>query len=206
MSSGSDPGQRASCPHGDSDADSATGMRASSPHCNSRPSKLSAVGFAVIAVVLVSVYFPAASYGTIPTWDDTSFVVFRPEILDWWGTSWWNRLVNPNIGYPIPIPTALYAFLRSVFGENCYFQALHQIHIGIHLLNTWLVWRLARYWLAGTQKSRCDSGTQASCPHCDSAPISIPLAITAAWAFHPVLVESVAWLTNTKPSYRRPRF
>jgi len=196
MTSGSDPGQRASGPHGDSDADSATGMRAGCPHRDPRrTAKLSAVGFAIIAVVLIGVYFPAASYSTIPTWDDTSFVVFRPEIIDWWGASWWDRLVNPAIGYPIPIPTALYAFLRSIFGENGYFQALHRIHIGIHLLNTWLVWRLARSWLAGTQASRCDSGTRASCPHYNSV---IPLGLTAAWAFHPVLVESVAWLTNTK--------
>lgn len=131
--------------------------------------------FLATLVVTAAVYAPVLGYATIPTWDDTTFVVHRPEILDWWGVSWRDRLVNPIIGYPIPIPTALYAFLRSITDD--YFGLLHGIHVVVHLLNTWAVWRLAKRWLPGPWMA---------------------VATAAAWALHPVNVESVAWLTNTK--------
>lgn len=131
--------------------------------------------FLGLLCLLVLIYSPVLGYATIPTWDDTNFVVHRPEILDWWGVSWTDRLVNPNIGYPIPIPTALYAMLRSITSD--YFGLLHGLHVVFHLVNTWLVWRLTRRWLSDPWMA---------------------VGTAAVWAFHPALVESVAWLTNTK--------
>lgn len=146
---------------------------------SSGPIKTQAVAAGILGLVLFALYAPTLGFATIPTWDDTNFVVFRPEILDWWGSTWTDRLINPNIGYPIPIPTALYAMLRGMLGPDGYYGVLHGIHVVLHLMNAWLVGLLARRWMP------------------DGNPWAAP-AVAAAWAFHPVLVESVAWLTNTK--------
>lgn len=139
---------------------------------------------AIVGVLFIGlVYWPVLSYGILPTWDDTNFVVHRPEILDWWGVSWYDRLVNPQIGYPIPIPTAIYAVLRHVFGEDGYYQILHGFHLLLHICNTYLAFRFCKWiW------------THFDLPNKDV----LPLWIAGVWALHPVLVESVAWLTNTK--------
>jgi len=136
------------------------------------------------ALVLIAlVYWPVLGYGILPTWDDTNFVVYRPEILDWWGASWSDRLTNPRIGYPIPLPTALYALLRHLMGEDGYFGFLHGFHVFLHCLNT----GLAFYFIRGIWRRYDLKGAA-----------FLPFAIAMLWALHPVLVESVAWLTNTK--------
>ena len=146
---------------------------------SSGPAKTQAVAAGILGLVLFALYAPTLGYATIPTWDDTNFVVFRPEIVDWWGSTWRDRLINPKIGYPIPIPTVLYAMLRGMLGPDGYYGVLHGIHVVLHLMNAWLVGLLARRWMPNGNPRAA-------------------LAVAAAWAFHPVLVESVAWLTNTK--------
>ncbi|MEZ4460513.1 MAG: hypothetical protein R3E66_12470 [bacterium] len=128
--------------------------------------KNQAIVAGILGVVLMALYAPTLGYTTIPTWDDTNFVVFRPGFLDWWGSSWHDRLVNPNIGYPIPIPTALYAMLRGFLGPDGYYGVLHGIHVVIHLLNACLVGLLARRWMANCK-------TWAA------------ISVTAAWAISP---------------------
>ncbi|QED29326.1 hypothetical protein FRD01_19225 [Microvenator marinus] len=142
------------------------------------------LGLLLLAIVLI--YLPTLGYGHLPTWDDTNFVVWRPEILDWWGSTWTERLLNPNIGYPIPIPTALYAALRAIFGEHGYYGILHGLHVGFHLINTALVFALVRALRSALSREEADLRP------------ALPILIAAVWALHPVLVESVAWLTNTK--------
>jgi hypothetical protein len=114
-------------------------------------------------------------YGAIPVWDDGQYLLARAAVTDWWSTPWRARLLTPELGYPLPVPTFVYAHVRMLFPDH-FPQILHGLNLALHLLNSLLVYRLARGWF--------DRRTGA--------------AVMALWALHPVNVEAVAWLTNLK--------
>lgn len=129
-----------------------------------------------ILVAVGAVYGRAIGFEAIPAWDDALFVLDRETITDWWGVGWYDRIATPEVGYPMPIPTFIYAHLRWLGGEAAYPHVLHALNIGIHLGNVVLVGCLAARW------SRWSLG----------------LVVAALWGLHPICVESVAWLTNLK--------
>jgi len=129
-----------------------------------------------VLVAVGAVYGRVIGFEAIPAWDDALFVLDRETITDWWGVGWYERLATPEIGYPMPVPTFIYAHLRWLGGEAAYPHVLHVLNLGIHLCNIVLVACLAARW------SRASLG----------------IAVAALWGLHPICVESVAWLTNLK--------
>lgn len=131
---------------------------------------------ALLVLVTCAIYLQVTTFGVMDTWDDYIFFLFRPELQDWWTASWYERLATPDIGYPIPIPTALHAWLRMLPGEWVV-AASHGLNVVFHCINVALAYALLCRWLERRSHA---------------------LAATLLWATHPLLAESVAWLTNLK--------
>lgn len=126
-------------------------------------------------VVIGAVYLRAVTFGHMSGYDDYYYLFGRPEVKDWWSASWRRRLMTEGVGYWMPVPTFIYAHLRLLFGEQ-YVHAVHAFNIGVHLVNVWLVFSLVRRW----------------------ADVRVGVLVALLWGIHPVQVESVAWVTNTK--------
>lgn len=133
------------------------------------------IGLGALFVVTLAVYGRILVYDAIPSWDDALYLFERPEVRHWWRATWRQRLLTPEIGYPLPVPTFVYAHLRMIDSE-LYPHFVHALSLGLHLLNMGLVFALVRRWHRG----------------------SMALVVTALWGLHPVGVEAVAWATNLK--------
>lgn len=106
---------------------------------------------------------------------DDPFYVLSDNTTQWWSWSWVERLQTYYIGYPVPLPIALYALLRRTVGDiPAWF---HGLNVFVHICNVLLLWRvLAR----GVRDER------------------LALLCAALWAAHPMLVEAVCWVTALK--------
>lgn len=133
-------------------------------------------GLALLVVVVATVYAKSIGYEALKPFDDGLYLYERDAVKAWWQASWRQRLLTPELGYPVPIPTAIYAFTRWAVGD-LFPHVLHGLNLALHLVNVVLVAYIARDWIEHNH-----------------------LAIVAAalWALHPICVESVAWLTNLK--------
>ncbi|MFB6351128.1 MAG: hypothetical protein ABEN55_09365, partial [Bradymonadaceae bacterium] len=128
-----------------------------------------------LLLAVAAVYARAVTFGDLGSFDDANYLFNRPEVRSWWGATWWRRLTTPTAGYWIPVPTFIYAHLRSAF-PDLYVHVVHGVNIAVHLVNVGLVCALVSRW--STRRSG--------------------LAVAAIWALHPVQVETVAWLTSLK--------
>lgn len=133
-------------------------------------------GLIALMIALALVYLQCAGFGVFESWDDQLYVWGRPETVDWFGASWRHRLLTPGLGYPSPLPTFVYYVFHAALGDN-YVVGLHLLNVAIHLVNTLLVFLVAKRWLSGEEAA---------------------LAVASLWASHPLVVESVAWLTDLK--------
>jgi len=129
-----------------------------------------------LLVVVAAVYARAVTFGHQMGFDDLNYLFHRPEVRNWWGVNWRQRLTTPEAGYWIPVPTVIYAHLRTAF-PDLYVHVVHGANIAIHVLNVGLVYTLASRW--------SDDRTTG-------------LVVAAVWGLHPIHVESVAWLTSMK--------
>lgn len=128
----------------------------------------------LVAGVVAGVFSGALGHSFV-NWDDDIFVL-HPHVEHWLDTSWWTRISTPHVGYAVPIPTALYAILHQLFGEDrvWIFKA---VNIAAHAANAALVLVLLR-----------------------RMKVSMFASVAAAllWAIHPVMVEPVVWATGLK--------
>lgn len=146
--------------------------RAWLPQMSARRAWLWLLGALIVAAAL---FAQAIDFSIIPTWDDGVYVAERPEVKDWWSASWRQRLITPEIGYPLPLPTFIYAHVHGWFGDSA-LRMLHLLSLGLHLVNSVLVFRLVGGWF----------GRRAG------------LIVASLWSIQPVVVESVVWMTNLK--------
>jgi hypothetical protein len=126
-------------------------------------------------VVVGGLYLRTSGYSALPNYDDGYHILNRVTAQQWWQIGWWERLATPEIGYPIPVPTFFWAVVQDVFPDSVP-GVLHGLNLLIHGLNVVLAALLLRRWFG---------------------PL-LAVAVAAAWALHPVHVETVAWLTNLK--------
>lgn len=132
--------------------------------------------WAPIAIVLVTalVYYRALS-GGLTSIDDDFYIPKNPFLRDfsWHGvqeifTSFYQTNYHP-------LTTLTYFFEYNWFGLNPF--PYHLLNVLLHLLNTWLVWKLAER-LSGNRLTA--------------------LIVCALFALHPMHVESVAWVAERK--------
>lgn len=122
------------------------------------------------------IYGQVVDFGLMTGWDDALYVLNRTEVTDWFAATWRERLLTPDLGYPVPLPTFLHYLTRQLPADVA-LAAAHGLSLAFHLLNVVLVYVLGRRWLG--------SETAAA-------------SATALWTAHPLLVESVAWVTDLK--------
>ncbi|MFN8179207.1 MAG: hypothetical protein U0167_14850 [bacterium] len=128
---------------------------------------------ALVALTLV-IYRDAPRWGIQRAWDDGLVLLGRPEAVHWLAASWRDRLLTPKMGYPTSLPTLLqFLAMRSPHGA----AVAHVLSLLVHVVNVLLARALVEKWT----KRR-----------------ALALATAAIWAAHPLLVESVAWLTDLK--------
>ncbi|MFW6058001.1 MAG: hypothetical protein ACOC9W_04015, partial [Persicimonas sp.] len=130
----------------------------------------------LLLVVTGAIYHGAPDFGFFPNWDDSRYLLDRVEVRDWFAASWSERLLTPEVGYPLPLPTFVYYLLGHLPAEWVV-PVVHLVSLAFHALNVVLVYLLAARWLG---KARLGA------------------VAAALWASHPLLVESVAWATNLK--------
>lgn len=126
---------------------------------------------ALLLGVTLLIYAQVFGFGLIDGWDDFYYFIERELLDNWWSASIFERLFTPDIGYPSAIPTFLYVLFRESTA------IVHGLVLLFHLLNVVLVYQVGRRWLRH-----------------EGAAFSVALL----WAVHPVLAESVAWITNLK--------
>ena len=134
------------------------------------PKRLVVLGALVIAFATLAAYWPVFSAGFI--WDDDAYVTQNPLLTAPDGLSRiWFSAHSQSQYFPLVFTTLRleYAF----WGLNP--VGYHVVNVCLHIVNALLVWALLRRlalpgaWLAA-----------------------------AAWALHPVQVETVAWVTELK--------
>lgn len=129
-----------------------------------------------LALAVLAIFGQAVSFNLIDTWDDSLYFLTRPEVVDWFGASWRQRLLTPELGYPVPLPTFVYFLVRQA-PADLVVPLAHGLNVGLHLFNTLCALALARRWMEGDW---------------------LPWLVAAVWALHPLMAEPVAWVTNLK--------
>ncbi len=140
-----------------------------------------AVVLALPAVAAALLYLPVLHAGFV--WDDTLFLVDTPYYRDPanWGAALARPfLLSPNYYRPLALSTFLVEL--RLFGLAPW--AFHLTNLVLHSLNTLLVTRLAA-WLVPLDDMQ--EGSQWPLPL---------LAAGLVYAFHPALVESVAFISS----------
>ncbi len=131
----------------------------------------------VVAGVVLAVFGVVVTFDLV-VWDDPAYIVFNPLVADWWAHSVGTRLLTPGLGYPVPIPVAIYAAASSL-GPAVAPALIHLVAVVAHVGNALLAWMLMRRYIP------------------PSAAVLAPVAVLA-WALHPTTVEAVAWASNLK--------
>ena len=72
------------------------------------PTRRDLASLAVLVIATVAVYYRVIDFDLIYAWDDGLYVLHRPEVKDWFAVSWRKRLLTPELGYPVALPTFLY--------------------------------------------------------------------------------------------------
>jgi tetratricopeptide (TPR) repeat protein len=137
------------------------------------------IALALLLGIIALIYLPAAGHRLLD-WDDTTYVTGNPKLADWkaiW-TGW-------STGY-MPLTETIWWLVYQGWGVQP--AAYHLANIGFHLLNVLLVfgflWQLGQGW----------SGRERDKPF-----NPWPAWLGAAFfAWHPVQVEAVCWVTSLK--------
>ena len=111
------------------------------------------------------------------TWDDGSNIFANPYFTM---HLWWGVWVEPYFGLYVPVTSSAWALLFWVGGGQTWpFRAFNLL---LHLANISLVWvllqGLAKRWKI-------------------ASPVAVAMAV-AIFAFHPLQVEAVAWISGAR--------
>lgn len=139
-------------------------------------SKVRVFQLAVMWGVIAVIYAQAWDFGALLYFDDRLYFVGRALVDDWWGAPWSDRLLTPDVGYPNPGPTAIYAAVRSL-PADLILPAVHAVCVAMFALAAAGFWAVAH----ALTRSRW-----------------LAWGVAMVWCAHPLMVESAAWLTNLK--------
>lgn len=130
---------------------------------------------AVLLLLVIVVYGRLVRYGFLANWDDNWYVIYNESVR---GVSWEHlktAFSTPILGQYAPIQTLSFMFDHTLWGLAG--GGFHLTNIVLHTINGVLVYQLFIYW----QKDRLYA-----------------FAATAVFLFHPLQVESVAWISARK--------
>src|SRR3954468_234431 len=128
-----------------------------------------------LAVITIALYLPVRNYGLIE-FDDPEFVREKPEItsgLTWQGFRW--AFTNPVAANWHPLTTLSHMLDCQVFDRHL--GAHHFVNVGVHALNGVLLFLLLTQLTSAFWRSAL---------------------VAAIFVWHPLRVESVAWIAERK--------
>ncbi len=129
-----------------------------------------------LALLIAVVFGHTVGFGFV-NYDD--FLTAQNALLgDWWSWSWYDRLATPHIGYPVPLPTAIWAAMWAA-GDGPWPALAHGLNVLLHLANFVLLAAVLRRF-------------------CSSRGRHVAWLLAGLWALHPVNVEPVVWATGLK--------
>lgn len=140
--------------------------------------------FLIGCALTILVYAPWLDFGMIGTFDDAGYITNHKVVQDWWGSSWQARLLTPEIGYPIPLPAAIYVLSRWIALENSELL-IRGFGLLAHLAGGFFAFGIARRIL----HSRIENH------------VELAAALATIWMLHPTQAESVMWLSNLKSTF-----
>jgi hypothetical protein len=121
------------------------------------------------------VYARSLGHGFLTTWDDGAYVLQNPLVTGFE----WRRLgqvfSSVLLGNYAPLHTLSYAAQHALWGLDP--RGYHAVSIVLHAANAWLAFDLVGRFVSNRRTA---------------------FAAALLWAVHPVNVESVAWVSQTK--------
>jgi len=131
---------------------------------------------ALLALVTMALYWPALRFGFV-NFDDPDYVTANPHVqggLTWAGVKWAFGNTE-QAAYWAPMMWSSHMLACQFFGLNPWGH--HLINVLLHMVNTVLVFLLFQRMTGATWRS---------------------LILAALFGWHPLRVESVAWVTERK--------
>jgi protein O-mannosyl-transferase len=129
----------------------------------------------VILVFTALIYVRAMYNGFLTCWDDDGYILNNPYLKNFSFDGIKAIFTNFYYSNYHPLTTLTYLFEYKLYGLNA--MPYHLFNVIIHLLNTWLVFRLAEK-LSGIKVTA--------------------IVVAVLFALHPMHVESVAWISERK--------
>lgn len=134
--------------------------------------------WAALVLLPLGLFVPIVWYDLIYSWDDGVFVADRVAITAWTEATWEQRILTPELGYPLPFMTGLLALLHTALGD-AYVPGLRVTAIVGHLAATFIGYFFVRRFFPEPRSAA-------------------PLLGMLFWTVHPAMVETLAWATNIK--------
>ncbi len=131
-------------------------------------------GLFIILIASAIAFLPTLS-AEFTNWDDNLYVLENPYLVKFNAENIYNIFTHSISGNYNPLPIFTHLIERSLFGLEAFWY--HFNNLWLHLLATALV-----FWLMLLLRS----------------PLAVALIVTALFGFHPMRVESVAWITERK--------
>lgn len=138
----------------------------------------------LIILLTVAVYYQLPTFEFQTTWDDQWVVINEYTSSGGSAINFWRIFSEFYNGQYAPINEAYYTLLYIAFGYEP--KVYHLGSIALHLGNVYLAYQLFRLLLTGCKMTSQKDGNH------------IALLTAAIFAFHPLMVESVAWVSASK--------
>jgi hypothetical protein len=149
------------------------GLGRTPPPGHARARRAGAIWIVLVFGTICAVY--AACLGNeFVSWDDHTYVTENPYLTDTGAHDLADLVFTPELGYPLPLVLLVYRTIHQLFGMNP--AAFHAANVLVHALNGVLLLLLLRKLFA----------------------LKVAVVGALIWAFHPVVVEPVAWATGLK--------
>jgi protein O-mannosyl-transferase len=129
--------------------------------------------YAVLAIT--ALVYLRALFNDFNLWDDYEYIINNPDIKDLNAHGLYKIFSSYYVGLYQPLTMLVYMLLNRIFGLSPF--VFHLTNVLLHLVNTWLVFKLAEK-LSGKQFTA--------------------IVVSVLFAVHPMHVESVAWISECK--------
>ncbi|MEE9385289.1 MAG: hypothetical protein V3V08_17930 [Nannocystaceae bacterium] len=130
--------------------------------------------WSISLVLIVFGVFSGAFDNGFVNWDDGRYIVHNPLVAAPGEHSWRERVLTPELGYPVPLPVWVYGWLWTSIDQALLF---HVVSVTVHAANVWMLGVLIRR--GGARRGVAWIGA-------------------LAFGLHPMVVEPVAWATGLK--------
>lgn len=155
------------------------------------PNRLAWLGALAIIFATLAAYWPVFSAGFI--WDDDAYVTHNPLLTAPDGLSRiWFSAHSQSQYFPLVFTTLRLEYAFWSLNPVGY----HVVNVCLHIVNALLVWALLHRLGLGNSGRQREGASAAMIPR--ARPLPGAWLAAAAWALHPVQVETVAWVTELK--------